>query len=115
VVLEGAPLPATRDALVAYASRHDRDAADALMRIPDREYAFIDEVGEELARTHPAPPAAEPLPRPESGGPPGGSDYTNPQPVSGQVDPAAPPDYPASKQIEAQAETLKKQQSRQEG
>jgi hypothetical protein len=113
-MLEGVTLPATRDALVAYASSQDREAASELMRIPDREYTYLDEVGEELARTRPVPLAPAPPPRPESGEPPGGSEYTNPQPVSGGVRSDAPPDNPASKQIEAQSETLKKQQARQE-
>jgi hypothetical protein len=113
-VLEGVSLPATRDELIAYASLHDREAASELMRISDREYGYLDEVGEELARTRPAPLAPEPQPRPESGEPPGGSEYTNPEPESGAVRTDAPPDNPASKQIEAQSETLKKQQARQE-
>jgi hypothetical protein len=113
-VLEGVRLPATRDQLVAYASSHDRAAASELMRIPDREYGYLDEVGEELAGTRPAPLAAKPMPQPESGEPPGGNEYTNPQPVSGAVRTDAPADNPASKQIDAQSETLKKQQANQE-
>ena len=34
-----------------------------LKQIADREYGYLDEVGEELARTQPAPPAQQPLPR----------------------------------------------------
>jgi len=113
-VLEGVSLPATRDELVAYATAQDRDAASELMLIPDREYGYLDEVGEALVRTQPAPVAPEPRPKVESGGPPGGGEYTNPEPESGAVRTNAPPDNPASKQIEAQSETLKKQQARQE-
>ena len=113
-MLEGVSLPATRDQLVAYASSQDREAASELLGIPEREYGYLDEVGEELVRTRPAPLAPEPLPHPESGQPPGGPEYTNAQPVSGEVRSDAPPDNPASKQIEAQSETLKKQQARQE-
>jgi hypothetical protein len=113
-LLEGIRLPATRDDLVAYASALDREAGSELLQIADREYGYLDEVGEELARTRPAPLAPEPVPRAESGQPPGGVEYTNPQPESGQVRTDAPPEYPASKQIEAQSQVLKKQQAKQQ-
>ncbi len=69
-MLEGVRLPAARRDLVAYASAQDREAGSQLMQIADREYGYLDEVGEQLARTQPAPPAQQPLPRPESGQPP---------------------------------------------
>jgi hypothetical protein len=113
-LLEGIPLPASRDRLIAYASLQDAEAAVELREIAEREYHSLDEVGEQLVRTQPAPPAAMPLPKPESGDVPGGEEYTNPTPESGHVRTAAPPDYPASVQIEAQSETLKKQNAEQE-
>lgn len=114
MLLEGVALPATRDELVAYAALQDARAAVELGELPERAYRSIDEVGELLARTQPAPPAAALLPRPESGEPPGGPDYTNPSPESGAVRAGGPPDNPASQQIDAQAQTLQRQQAQQE-
>jgi hypothetical protein len=109
IVLEGVPLPATRAALIRYASLHDSAAAVELEQIADRTYDRLDDVGEQLLRVQPAPPAEQPLPRAESGAPPGGDDYVNPKPKSGAVRVDAPADYPAQKQIDAASETLKKQ------
>ena len=114
-MLEGIRLPANRDDLVAYASALDPVAGRDLMRIADREYCNLDEVGQELAPTRPDPLVPERPPRPESGQPPGGADYTDPRPESGRVRSDAPPGYPPSKQLEAQAETLKKQQAERQG
>ena len=83
VVLEGIKLPASRDELVRHAAREDRDAASALLQIEDRTYGRIDEVGEELAATQPVPHATVPLPRPESGEPPGGAGYVRSAPPPG--------------------------------
>jgi hypothetical protein len=115
VLLEGIALPATRAELAAYAGREDSQAVTELERLPDRSYASINEVGEELVPTQPRPPAVEPAPRPESGQPPGGDEYTNPHPESGAQREGAPPGYPPQKQIDAQTETVKKQQQAREG
>jgi hypothetical protein len=87
VLLEGITLPATREQLVHYAAPQDAEAAVELRRIPDRTYQSIDEVGEELAHTEPHLRAAEHLPHPESGGPPGGEDYVNRLPTPGAIRP----------------------------
>jgi hypothetical protein len=88
VVLEGITLPATREQLVRYAAQEqDAEAAVELERIADRTYQSIDEVGEELAHTEPHLLAAEHLPRPESGAPPGGEEYVNPSPTPGAIRP----------------------------
>jgi hypothetical protein len=115
VVLEGVRLPATRAELVRYAALHDTKAAVELEAIEDRTYERIDDVGEQLLRVQPAPPAEQPLPREESGLPPGGEDYVNPKPRSGAVRAGAPPDNPAQKQIDAASETVKQQAKVQEG
>jgi hypothetical protein len=87
VLLEGITLPATREQLVQYAAQEDAESAVELERIPDRTYQSIDEVGEELAPTRPHLLAAEHLPHPESGAPPGGPDYVNPSPTPGAIRP----------------------------
>jgi hypothetical protein len=113
VVLEGIDLPASRDELVRYAAREDRDAAAALERIEDRSYGFIDEVGEQLAPTAVAARGENRVPKPESGKPPGGADYLRPFPESGAVRPSAPPGHPPTDTIEQQTKTQKRQQQNQ--
>jgi hypothetical protein len=113
VVLEGIDLPATRDELIRYAAREDRDAAAALEQIEDRSYDFIDDVGEQLAPTAVASRGDSRLPQPESGKPPGGADYLRPFPESGAVRPSAPPTNPPKKTIEQQTKTQKRQQQNQ--
>jgi hypothetical protein len=79
-LLEGVPLPATRDELIEYACRQpdDEGYARELERLPDREYRALDEVGEELAPVQPEWPHEQPSePRAESGEPPGGDAYTD--------------------------------------
>jgi hypothetical protein len=115
VVLEGVSLPATRDELVRYAEGVDRAAARELERIPDREYERLDAVGEELASTGVRRPDAHPLPKPESGRPPGGDDYLNPSPESGAVRESHPPDNPPQRVLEQQTKTQKRQQAAQQG
>jgi hypothetical protein len=85
VVLEGIRLPATRRQLIEYAARYDASFTSALELLPDREYDRIDAVGEELLAVQPALPSHTPLPKPESGEPPGGADYVAPtqEPGSG--------------------------------
>ena len=117
VLLEGIPLPAKREELVDYASRQDegyRFRSD-LEALPDREYRSLDEVGEELVQVQPAADAKlPPLPRDESGEPPGGDDYTNADPQPGAVPHDAPPDNPPQKAIEQQTQTQQKQKQRQQ-
>jgi hypothetical protein len=87
-LLEGVPLPASRDELIAYASRQDGGCAfrPELERLPDREYRALDEVGEALAPVQPSWDGAQPqAPEPESGLPPGGEAYTDAAPEPGAV------------------------------
>jgi hypothetical protein len=96
-ILEGHPLPASRNDLISYAEREDASVEELLRRIPDREYRSLDEVGEALAPAQPPSPQQDAgIPRPESGLPPGGADYVNPSPIPGQVR----PDGPASARAE---------------
>ena len=80
VLLEGVPLPASRQELLDRARREGAGPAElALLEgLPDREYSSLDEVGEALL---PVQPAREPEelghPKPESGEPPSGSAYTD--------------------------------------
>lgn len=111
VLLEGVPLPATKKELVAYARAHDARVAEALQSIADRKYRSLDDVGEQLASVQPPwpHPDAE-VPRAESGRPPGGDAYVDPQAESGAVR----DDDPPKKTLQKQSETQKKQAKRQE-
>jgi Protein of unknown function (DUF2795) len=117
VLLEGVPLPASKQELVDYAGSQaggERFLAD-LRSLPDREYRALDEVGEELAPAQaPGFEAPSALPYPESGLPPGGDDYVRAGARSGAVRVDAPPDNPPKKAIEEQTKTQKKQQERRE-
>ena len=79
-VLEGVALPAGRAELEDYARRQGADAEtlERLRRLPDREFRFLDEVGEALDPVQPgfAPPPVD-SPKPSSGDPLGGDHYTN--------------------------------------
>lgn len=115
VVLEGMPLPAQKNELVAYARRQDEGAARDLSSLPDREYRSLDEVGEALAPAQPPrDDAPSPLPHEESDLPPGGNAYTDTNPETGAVPDDAPPHNPPQKAIEQQSKTLKEQQKRQQ-
>jgi uncharacterized protein DUF2795 len=115
VALEGVPLPATKHALLEYAREQDPDAARLLQALPDREYRSLDEVGEALAPVQPRRgQAALQMPHEESGSPPGGEAYFDPNPESGEVRPTAPPENPPQKQLEQQTKTQQVQQQRQE-
>jgi uncharacterized protein DUF2795 len=115
VVLEGIALPATRDELVRYAAQHDPAAAAVLERLPDREFERLDDVGEELAPTEPLRASSRPLPKPESGEPPGGEDYVVAHPDdTGRVRADAPPDHPPQEVVKKATETQKKQAERQQ-
>jgi hypothetical protein len=80
VLLEGVPLPASRQELLDHARREGAGPAELalLEALPDREYSSLDEVGEALL---PVQPEREPEelghPKPERGEPPGGSAYTD--------------------------------------
>jgi hypothetical protein len=83
-LLEGAPLPAEKQELLAYAREQNPDPASvaALQRIPDREYDRLDDVGEAIAKVQPQredPEAEEP--QEASDAVPGGiRDYVTPNP-----------------------------------
>jgi hypothetical protein len=116
VVLEGVPLPATREQLVRYAAQHDAEAAVELELVPNREYRTIDDVGEELVATHVVHAESERLPKPESGEQPGGSDYLKPFPSdTGTVRHDAPRTHPPQDALEEQTKTQKRQKAKQEG
>ncbi len=77
-LLEGVDLPATKTTLVEYAHEHGADAGqlETLDRLPEAEYASVDDVAEALRPVQPTTPAIPPSPpEPESGAPPGGDDY----------------------------------------
>jgi hypothetical protein len=88
VLLEGVLLPAEKAELLEYAVRQRAEPQfiAALRALPERSFESLDEVGEELVRVQ--PPAGRdgaPAPREESGDPPGGGAYTDPDPDTGQV------------------------------
>jgi hypothetical protein len=87
VLLEGVPLPASRQELIDYAREQgDGDAASLLHRLPDREYKSLDEVGEALVQVQPDRLDPDPhRPRDESGKPPGGEAYLDPDAQPGSV------------------------------
>jgi hypothetical protein len=62
VLLEGVPLPATKDQLLEYAVRQRAEPhfLEALRSLPEREYTSLDEVGEELLHVQPAAPPVPP-------------------------------------------------------
>jgi hypothetical protein len=87
--LVGVDLPAEKAELLEYAVRQRTEPAylDALRSLPDREYASLDEVVEELVQVQPPRLHTDAHgPREESGPPPGGDDYTESHPTdTGQV------------------------------
>jgi hypothetical protein len=115
VVLEGIDLPASKEQLIAYAAREDAAAAHALQALPEGDYDYLDQVGEMLLRTQPSDRADKLPPKPESGSPPGGEDYTKPFPEPGHVRPSIPPGNPPQKVIDRASQTQKRQQAVQEG
>ena len=88
-MLEGAPLPAGKQQLVEYAQQQgaDQRIVGALRALPDREYRYLDEVGEELAPVQPKREEGSKPPRAASGQPPGGDDYTQIPTDTGRVQP----------------------------
>jgi hypothetical protein len=115
VLLEGVALPAQKQELVDYARRYDPGAAAQLAALPDREYARLDDVGEELAPTEPQRPSRVPALRPESGKPPGGHDYLDPSPEPGAVRPSAPAGDPPQSALQQQTKIQKRQKHVQKG
>ena len=78
-LLEGVPLPAGKAELLAYAGQERADSAQiaALERLPEREFASLDDVAEALDGVQPALPGLPPPPpHTESGSPPGETEYT---------------------------------------
>jgi hypothetical protein len=114
VLLEGVPLPATRDVLLSYARAQDARTAMLLEPLPEGEYERIDAVADALSDPPrpPSPPAR--LPWPESDKPPGGSAYLDPSEESGAVRPSAPYTHPPEDVIEQQSKLQKQQQERQQ-
>jgi hypothetical protein len=110
VLLEGIDLPASREQLIAYAAREDGAAAAELERIPPGEYERLDAVGEALRPTSPRSSDGRVLPKPESGLPPGGSEYVNASPESGAVRPPEGTVTPPQQVLEQQTQTLDRQQ-----
>jgi hypothetical protein len=117
VLLEGVPLPADKRELIEYAreQRGGGSAEQLLERLPDRRYKTLDEVGEELVHVQPvARNEDSDVPHAESGPPPGGEDYDDPNPVPGGVRDDAPPDNPPQQTIEQQTKIQNEQKERQE-
>jgi hypothetical protein len=86
-----------------------------LQSLPDREYRSLDEVGEALSPVQPASGGADVhLPRDESGKPPGGDAYLDPNAEPGAVRPSGPASNPPQKALEEQTKTQKQQQERQQ-
>jgi uncharacterized protein DUF2795 len=86
VLLEGVALPADRSEILGYAAQERATPAqiDLLRRLPERCFETIDEVAETLLPVQPSRDGDVPhRPREESGAPPGGDAYTQPQPESG--------------------------------
>jgi hypothetical protein len=115
VVLEGVDLPAGKKELLAYARSQDEAAAAVLQSLPDREYRSLDEVGEALSPVQPASGQSDAhLPRDESGKPPGGDAYLDPDAEPGAVRPSAPASNPPQKALDEQTKSQQRQQERQQ-
>ena len=86
-LLSGVELPADTATLLEYAVQQRVEPAllEALQELPERRYESLDEVVEALLHVQPAPFREQAVPHEESGDPPGGDDYTNASPESGQV------------------------------
>ena len=88
VLLEGVPLPAEKARLLEYAvqQRAEPPLLTTLRELPDREFASLDEVAEELLHVQPPSDGRQPQPpREESGAPPGGDAYVDPAPDTGRA------------------------------
>jgi hypothetical protein len=116
-VLEGIPLPASKDELIRYAREQDPGIVSDLQGLPSEQFDRLDAVGELLTLVPTAPkPPENGLPVPESGKPPGGSDYLTPFPSdTGLVRHDAPRQNPPQKAIEKASQLQKKQKAEQDG
>jgi hypothetical protein len=114
VLLEGVPLPASRAALVQYASAQDPGAARLLEGLPEGEYDRLDAVGEALMAPPRQPQPPPKLLQPESGEPPGGADYVKPWPESGEVRTSAPRTHPPEQALQKQMKLQQDEQSTQQ-
>jgi Protein of unknown function (DUF2795) len=88
VVLEGVPLPAAKQELLHYAQSQDADERllNALRSVPDREYSYLDEVGEALTHVQPVRVRLQPrTPSEDSDAVPGGEDYMRTPTDTGRV------------------------------
>lgn len=75
-VLEGVPLPATREVLIKYAEHTgDQPTATVLKSLPSRMFSTLDEVGEALEPVQPQWARERRVPKSESDLPPGGPAY----------------------------------------
>jgi hypothetical protein len=89
VVLEGVALPASKRQLLRYARRNGAKEAgvlELLARIPNRQYGYLDQVGEAIFAVQPeflGPPPENP--RSESGEEPGGEAYTQAGATPGSI------------------------------
>ncbi len=114
VLLEGVPLPASRDELLRYARAQDERALTLLERLPSGSYDRLDAVGEALSAPVAGPKPALRLPKPESGKPPGGADYLRPRPEPGAVRPSAPRTNPPQQAIAKKSSLKGKQKAKQQ-
>ena len=87
MLLEGVPLPASKQELLDHALlERGGHLTPLLERLPDREFRSLDEVGEELLHVQPVWSQSDANePKAESGEPPGGSAYTDSSAEPGAV------------------------------
>ena len=115
-VLEGIPLPAKKSEVLSYATAQDPSVLRDLEGLPDEEFRSIDDVGKLLTLVVTRAHESDPLPKPESGKPPGGDDYLEPFPGdTGLVRHDAPRANPPQAAIEKASKTKKRQKAEQDG
>jgi hypothetical protein len=87
MLLVGVPLPADKAQLLAYAvqQRAEPRFLETLRSLPEREFASLDEVVEELVPVQPSRDGRRHEPREESGAPPGAGAYTDEHPDTGRI------------------------------
>jgi uncharacterized protein DUF2795 len=90
-LLVGVTLPAEKPELLAYAVQQHAEPPylGALRSLSDeKKYESLDDVIEELLQVQPSDVEPKPAePQEESGAPPGGESYTDPNPEPGEVTP----------------------------
>jgi hypothetical protein len=90
-VLEGVPLPASKQELIEYAwVQHGGRFAPLLGQLPDREYRSLDDVGEALLPVQPVWREPDPHEPKLESEPPGGLAYTDASAEAGRVREEAP-------------------------